>query len=262
MWTSLILPTLAGLVAAGLVNYLSDTLPRARKLTGIPCAQCGAPLRWNVYLAGLPCRVCGHRRGTRPALVVIAMLALSLYAWFEPHRMGYWPALLVLSYFAVVIVIDVEHRLIMHPVSIAGAILAAVIGVWLHGAIATAAGGAAGFVLMLVLYVLGALFARWRDRRLEAAGRPADNEEALGWGDVMLATVLGLLLGWPLIWLGLLLGVLIGGVIGLIVVLASLFRGRYGQQALTVFMPYGPAFILSAFCILFVPNAVRALLPR
>ena len=154
-------------------------------------------------------------------LVVVAMLALSLYSWFEPHRMGYWPAMLVLTYFAVVIVIDVEHRLIMHPVSLAGGVLAAAIGVWLHGAIATAAGGAAGFVLMLALYVLGALFSRWRDRRLEAAGRPADNEEALGWGDVMLATVLGLLLGWPLIWLGLLLGILIGGVIGLMLVLAS-----------------------------------------
>ncbi len=256
------MPILAGLLAAGLVNYLSDTLPRTRRLSAVVCAHCGKDMSWNVYLAGLPCAACGHRRGPRGAVVLIAMLALSLYAWLVPHRMGYWPAMLVLTYFAVVIVIDVEHRLIMHSVSLAGGVLGAAIGIWLHGAIATAAGGAAGFALMLALYVLGFLFSRWRDRRLEAAGRPADNEEALGWGDVMLASVLGLLLGWPLIWLGLLLGILIGGAIGLIIVLAAFIQGRYGRQALMVFMPYGPAFVLSAFCILFLPNWVSAIFPK
>ncbi len=41
---------------------------------------------------------------------------------------------------------------------------------------------------------------------MQAAGQDADNEEALGFGDVILAGVLGLILGWPFIWFGLLLG--------------------------------------------------------
>ena len=136
------------------------------------------------------------------------------------------------------------------------------IGLWLHGALPTLLGGLAGFLLMYALYQLGVLFSRLRARRMQSAGLQADNEEALGWGDVVLAAVLGLLLGWPLIWFGLLLGVLIGGAIGLILVLASVFRGRYGRQALMLFMPYGPSFVVSAFCILFVPNWISAVLPK
>lgn len=195
-------------------------------------------------------------------MVLIAMLGLSLYTWLQPHRMGYWPALLLLTYFAAVIVIDVEHRLILRPVSIAGGALGIAIGLWLHGVIPTLLGGLAGFVLMFALYHVGVLFSRLRSRRLQAAGLQTDNEEALGWGDVVLAAVLGLLLGWPLIWFGLLLGVLIGGAIGLVLVLASVLRGRYGRQALMLFMPYGPAFVVSAFCILFVPNWIAGLLPK
>ena len=195
-------------------------------------------------------------------MVLIAMLGLSLYTWLEPHRMGYWPALLLLTYFAAVIVIDVEHRLILPPLSLAGGVLSIAIGLWLHGAIPTLMGGLAGFVLMFALYQLGVLFSKLRSRRMRSAGLQTDNEEALGWGDVVLAAVLGLLLGWPLIWFGLLLGVLIGGAIGLVLVLASVLRGRYGRQALMLFMPYGPAFVVSAFCILFIPSWIAGLLPK
>jgi leader peptidase (prepilin peptidase)/N-methyltransferase len=190
------------------------------------------------------------------------MLALSLYTWLQPHRMGYWPALVLLTYFAAVIVIDVEHRLILRPLSIAGGVLGMAIGLWLHGVIPTLLGGLAGFVVMFALYQLGVLFSALRRRRMQAAGLQTDDEEALGRGDVVLAAVLGLLLGWPLIWFGLLLGVLIGGAIGLVLVLSSVLRGRYGRQALMVFMPYGPSFVISAFCILFIPSWIAGLLPK
>src|SRR5688572_30980241 len=44
------------------------------------------------------------------------------------------------------------------------------------------------------------LVARYRARRMQAAGQADDEEEALGGGDVYLAGVLGLMLGWPFIW--------------------------------------------------------------
>jgi prepilin signal peptidase PulO-like enzyme (type II secretory pathway) len=262
MWLFPILPLIAGGFGAGLANYLSDTLPRTRRLTRPPCPRCGTQLPWGVYLAGRRCPTCGLTRGPRPWLVFAAMLAFSVYTWLQPHRMGYWPSLLLLTYFAVVVVIDLEHRLILHVVSIAGAVLAAAIGIFLHGVASTLLGGAVGFAIMYLLYQLGALFSRLRARRMREAGLQADGEDALGWGDVMLAIVLGLLLGWPLVWFGLLLGVLIGGLVGLALVLVSIFRGRYGRQALMLFMPYGPAFVASAFCILFVPNWISALLPK
>ena len=114
-----------------------------------------------------------------------------------------------------VVVIDLEHRLILHPVSIAGAVLAAIFGVWKHGWVETLIGGAAGFGMMWLLYLFGELFAKWMARRRGGLA----NEVALGFGDVNLAGVLGLLLGWPGIVLGLFLTILLGGVVSLLYIL-------------------------------------------
>jgi prepilin signal peptidase PulO-like enzyme (type II secretory pathway) len=262
MWWTFAWPVLAGGACAALVNYLSDVLPRSRSLSAPACPHCGKPYPWQAYVMGATCPSCGRNGRLRPVLVDFTVIALSLYTWIHSPRMGYWAALLLLTYFAVVIVIDVEHRLILRPVSGAGAALAIFIGTWQHGVLATLVGAIAGFILMYLLYLFGAFFTRLRARRLSRQGRPADGEEALGWGDVTLGVVLGLLLGWPLIWLALLLGVLIGGAIGLIVVISSLLQGAYGRQALTLFMPYGPSLILGASCILFLPELVSAMLPK
>jgi leader peptidase (prepilin peptidase)/N-methyltransferase len=262
MNSSLILPLLAGLLSAVMVNYLADELPRTRLLTHPACRNCSTAYRWLDYLAMKNCRNCGFSRGFRPWVVLGAMLALALFAWLQPHRLGFAIGMILLTYFAVVIVIDVEHRLILQPTSVFGALLALAIGWSLHGILPTLLGGVAGFAIMSGFYYLGVLFTRMRERRLAALGQPADGEEALGGGDVTLAAILGLLLGWPLIWFGLLMGVLLGGLIGLLIVLVALLRGRYGSRAFSLFMPYAPSFVLSAFLIMFVPTFVSGLLPR
>lgn len=241
---------------------VADTLPNSRRLSWPACRNCGTPYPWQVYLLGNRCPTCGRSRGLRPFAVTLSMLLLGQFTWMQPHRMGYILGMLLLTYFAIVIVIDVEHRLIMHPTSAVGALLAAGIGALLHGAAGTLFGGLAGLGIMLGLYLLGALFSRVRARRLEVMGLPGDQEEALGAGDVILGGILGLLLGWPLIWLALLLGILIGGLIGLVLVIARIVRGGYARQALMVFMPYGPAFILGTFLILFLPRLIIVLLPK
>ncbi len=176
--------------------------------------------------------------------------------------MGYALGMLLLTYFGVVVVIDLEHRLILHPTSVVGAVLALGIGLWLHGPEPTLIGGLAGFLIMLALYYLGVLFSKFRARRLQATGHAADGEEALGAGDVILAGILGLVLGWPIIWFGLLLGILLGGVVGIVLLGALLLRGLYGKQAFMVFMPYGPYFIMSAFILLFLPNWITGVLGK
>jgi len=111
---------------------------------------------------------------------------------------------------------------------------------------------------MFVFYQFGKLFARWRARRLGKA----DSEEALGSGDVTLATILGLLLGWPLIWFGLLLGILFSGVISLVIILALLLTRRYKMQAFNFFIPYGPFFILSTFLLIYAPMWMSRLVQK
>jgi leader peptidase (prepilin peptidase)/N-methyltransferase len=262
MDSSLILPVLAGLLSAFLVNFLADELPRTRALTHPACRNCGTSYPWIEYLGVRDCGKCGFSRGLRPWVVLGGMLALSLFAWLQPHRLGFAAGIVLLTYFAVVIVIDIEHRLILQPTSVFGALLALGIGLWLHGILPTVLGGLAGFAIMAGFYYLGVLFTRLRSRRLAAAGQPVDGEEALGGGDVTLSAILGMLLGWPLIWFGLLMGVLLGGIIGFLVLLVAILRGQYGSRAFSLFMPYAPSFVLSAFLIMFVPALVGSLLPR
>ncbi len=259
---SLVLPLLAGVGCGFAANYIADSLPLSRKLTLPACAQCGAQYDWSTYLTLRACPNCGHRRGLRPWMVLVGMLALSFYTWLQPQRMGYVLGLLLLTYFAVVVIVDLEHRLILHPTSIVGAFLAAGIGLWIRGLAPTLLGGLAGLAVMLLLYTIGLLFSRLRARRLRATGQEPDGEDALGWGDVILGGILGLVLGWPLIGLGLFLGILLGGVVGLVLIVTTIVRGHYRQQALMQFMPYGPAFIVGAFLILFTPNLIAGILPK
>jgi prepilin signal peptidase PulO-like enzyme (type II secretory pathway) len=262
MTLGLLIPMLAGWISGWVVNYLADTLPITRRFSRPVCAQCGHPYLPGSYLAFVACRTCGHRRGLRPWVVQIVMLAASLYTWLQPRPMGYGPGLVLIAYFAVVFVIDLEHRLILHPTSLVGAVLGFVIGTLVNGLGTTIVGGLAGFVIMLALYYLGVLFSRLRARRLQSRGEAVDDEEALGAGDVILAGILGLTLGWPLIWFGLLLGILLGGIIGVVMLAALIISRQYEKQALMVFVPYGPFFITSAFFILFLPNWIVSVVPK
>ncbi len=259
----IVIPLIVGWIGGWVVNYLADTLPRTRRLSTPACVHCDQPYPISRYLMLASCERCGQQRGLRAWIVQIVMMVVSAYIWFRPHPgLEYALGILLLVYFAVVIVIDLEHRLILHPTSIVGAVLAAGLGIRLNGIVLTVLGGLAGFGIMLALYALGVLFSKYRARRLRAAGQEADEEEALGAGDVILAGVLGLVLGWPLIWFTLLLGILLGGVVGILLLIGMLVRGLYGKQALMVFMPYGPYFVLSAFFILFLPNWIVHVFPR
>lgn len=193
----------------------------------------------------------------------IVLLAISIYTWLQPSlKIGYGLGLLLIAYFGLVFVIDMEHRLILHPTSIFGALLGLVVGFISNGPVLTLLGGLGGFLIMLALYYFGVLFSRLRANRLRARGQDADDEEALGAGDVILAAVLGLILGWPLIWFSLLLGIMLGGVFGLLLLVFLLSARKYRENVFMVFMPYGPSFILSAFLIIFLPNWIINILPK
>ena len=193
----------------------------------------------------------------------VIILAISIYTWLQPSlKIGYGLGLLLIAYFGLVFVIDMEHRLILHPTSIFGALLGLVVGFISNGPVLTLLGGLGGFLIMLALYYFGVLFSRLRANRLRAQGREADDEEALGAGDVILAAILGFILGWPLVWFSLLLGIMLGGVFGLLLLFFLLSVRKYRENVFMVFMPYGPSFILSAFLIIFLPNWIINILPK
>lgn len=256
-----IIPILSGLFIGILVNYLSDVLPATRKFSVPACGQCSAFFTWTDYFLFRPCPN-GHKRSARTWIVLAAaiLICLALFASTQ-SRLPFWPGLVLIAYFGTVFVIDMEHRLILHPTSLFGAVLGASVGIWINGWKATVLGGLAGFLIMLVFYLFGVLVAKVRARRMRAEGLETDDEEALGAGDVILAAILGLMLGWPLIWFGLLQGILLGGVFSLFIVIWLLLSGRYGKNVLNVFIPYGPYFITSAYLILFFPEFVKMIVP-
>lgn len=260
---TLILPLILGWLAGLFINYASDVLPVTRRFSRPVCKDCGRNYTWADYLALRSCRSCGERRSLRTWLVQLLTTAAFGYFWVVPPKaLGFALGMIVLVYFGILTVIDLEHRLILFPTSIFGAVLGLVVGTSIQSQIHdnqilvglgySLLGGLFGFAIMFLLYKLGELVARYRARKMRAAGQADDDEEALGGGDVYLAGVLGLMLGWPFIWYALLLGVILGGLISIVFLFALVLRRRYSSEALMTFIPYGPYFILSAFYFLFL----------
>jgi prepilin signal peptidase PulO-like enzyme (type II secretory pathway) len=259
----LLIPIAFGLVAGFFINYVSDVLPHTRRFSQPMCLHCQTPFSWADYLTLRACKQCGTIRSLRTWLVLIATSASFAYFWLTPPKsLGLPLSLVVLTYFAVIIVIDLEHRLILFPTTVFGAALGLFAGTVLYWkgfglSIATAAGssllgGVIGFAVMFLLYQFGALVARYRARKMQAEGQADDEEEALGGGDVYLGGVLGLMVGWKFILFALMYGILIGGAVSLVLIFALIVQRRYSSQSLMTFIPYGPYLIAGAFYMLFL----------
>ena len=259
MEISVIVPILLGWLAGLFVNYTSDVLPITRRFSQPACHHCQTLIAWTDYLTLRACRSCGKARSLRTWLVQILAVGSFVYFWLFPsERLGFTLGMIVLTYFAILTVIDLEHRLILHVTSAAGAVLGLLVGTFIYnkdfGLLESVGksllGGLIGFGIMFLLYQVGALVARYRARKMQAAGQTADGEEALGGGDVFLLGVLGLMTG-PAIVAILFYGVLLGGLVSLLLIIALLVRRQYSSDALMTFIPYGPYFILAAFYTLF-----------
>lgn len=241
-----------GLLIGGLINALADSLPRRNRLQLPHCHACGGPRPAAAWLATAAlfsgrsaCRYCRTPIRTRAYLVEItsAVLAVWLYrSGLGPS--GYAMALLVVELFLLIAVIDIEHRLILHVVSLPSIALLALVGSLLpgRGPEKTLIGGAVGFGFVFLLFLFGEVYARWVARR---RGEPLD-EVAFGFGDVTLSALIGVIVGWPGVVLALTIGVLSAGAFSLIYLVASGLRGSY-QPYMPI--PYGPFLIVGALLV-------------
>jgi leader peptidase (prepilin peptidase)/N-methyltransferase len=254
-----------GLAIGGLINLLADSLPRYRRPARPACLSCTAPRPLIAWL-GLGALLSGERhcaycdipfRWRHPLVEVSTILGILWLYNHDPQPAKFWPGLVVGAVFLLIVVIDMEHRLILHIVSLPAAIIFALFSILDPdiGALRTLGGGLAGFGISFFLFLLGEVFARLMARR---RGQPID-EVVYGFGDVTLATVIGVLVAWPGVLLALFIGVLIAGEFSIVYIVSMLIRREY-QAFMPI--PYGPFLVLGAGLVYYGGRpAVEAFFP-
>lgn len=168
----------------------------------------------------------------RPIWLIISTVFLFVLASFfiePPITLAF--TCLYLSILVLVVVIDLEQRLILHVVTFPTTVLAIVGSEWLPGRSWRLAivGAAVGFLIFLLFFFVG---------------KKLFGEGALGFGDVTLSMMLGAMLGLDRIFFALLLGVLLGGVVSLGIVL---WRRRAGMG---MYIAYGPFLAVAGIFVL------------
>ncbi len=239
------------------INLLSDNLPIPNSKFHPICVSCKSKLPWMKYLLFMKCDSCGKNRTIRHFLILVVMTIAPIFLFlFPPSRTSWLIGLLLLDYFLLVFIIDLEHRLIFYSLTIIGAIICLPVGIWIRlhnletsGSIPlsilwTLLGGMAGFLIMLLLYFLGRLFsnvvAKIKKQEIE--------KEALGYGDVLISGIIGLLFGWPGILAVLVGAIVLGGLVSLFIIIIQLIRKKYLPFSA---IPYAPFLIICALGILY-----------
>jgi leader peptidase (prepilin peptidase) / N-methyltransferase len=235
-----ILFLLLGFLVGIVINALADALPRRRGLKPPHCPRCDyryGPAHRSVTLRRLlgvrQCPQCGQAIGLRGPLVEIGT---ALVFALLPAIFDVWSNLLINAlYIAVlilIIVIDLEHRLILDVVTLPMTGLALLFSfaltndqnnIWL-----AVLGAVTGFLLFY--------FAYWIGQLMFGPG-------ALGFGDVKLALLMGAMLGFHRIIFALILGILLGGLISALLLASRRFnRNQY--------LPYGQYLALAGIVMI------------
>jgi len=175
---------------------------------------------------------------------VLAGLGVVGLAHLRPNLQSLLPAIFIGCVFLLVLVLDIEHRLIPHVVTLPSAVVIGLMGILdpARGPVKTLLGGLAGFSVVFLMYLLGIAFSRWISRR---RGESVE-EIAFGFGDVTLAVVIGLAVGWPGVLVALVLGILAAGIFSLGAIVVMLIRRRY-RAFLAI--PYGPFLVFGALLV-------------
>lgn len=257
-----------GILAGMLINRAADNLPppaRRSVLETPRCPHCDASRsaleQFGILSFALrrdKCHRCGAPLRVRAPLVEIAagalfaFLAIRIPLSIYLSLVCFYTAILLL-----IVVIDLEHKLILNVVSLPAVVIALVTSpIILGGADSTLdhlnfgtvvlalIGAAVGYGLTYGIYFLGTVFVRMANR----GRRVKIDTVAFGMGDVKLAGFLGALVGFPAIFYVLIYAILLGGVGALIALAVEMVR--YRRLALGMAIPYGPYLVIAGWAFL------------
>jgi len=236
---------LLGIVIGSFLNVCIDRLPAGRSLVYPPshCDTCRRrlsprdliPVFSYLWQRGR-CRYC---RASIPRRVFWVEVGSGLLFALIYRQYGLSIAFPVITFyscvFIVIGVIDLEHRIIPNKIVYPMAMVALVISIFFlplgetvfslpwPGIVYGVIGGVIGLVFLLIPALI----------------RPG----GIGWGDVKMATLIGLVTGFPLVIVALLIGVILGG---LVAVSLLLMGAKKRQESI----PFGPFLSLATIATL------------
>jgi len=248
-----------GTAFGSFLNVCIDRLPAGKSILHPPshCDSCQhrlapadlVPLFSYLWLRRR-CRYCGASIPQRPFWVELGTgLLFALSFWYlgsSDWCLGLSVQFVVIAFygslFLVIGVIDLEHQLVLNKISYPAMALALVIAIfqpppelialnlaWPWSGIVNALmGGAIGFLFLLLAYLITLAIYR---------------AEAMGFGDVKLAGLIGLATGPKLVLLALTLGAILGGLVGIILLLLKLKKRKEP-------LPFGSFLVISAMLTL------------
>ncbi len=240
---------LLGMIIASFLNVCIDRLPTHQSLVYPPshCTACNRrlaakdliPVFSYLWLRGR-CRYCGAPIPRRILWVELGTAVLfGLACWRYGVSIELAIALFYSCIFIVLMVIDWEKGLILNkivfPAIGAAIVISAAFSLFLPDIEIVpfigraAAGGGIGLVIFFLIVVV--------------------SRGGMGWGDIKLAALIGLVTGFPLVFIALLIGVIFGGVVA---VLLLVFKIKRRKEAI----PFGPFLAIAAIVTLLWGNSI------
>lgn len=270
MLSSALLIIMIGLVAGGIINALADDLPRHQppKLPHYPDGTPRPRSAWlgvAAFLTGQRRSISGSSLSWRHPITEVSAISGMLLAYVVHQnstttsdlQFVFW--LIYIVIFVLITVIDIEHRLILFSVIIPSALIA------ILDALITPEqrppdlqksllGGALGFGVFYIMYVGGKLYIYFLR---EGRGQNI-TEVAFGYGDVMLATLSGLILGLEPMIFALFITVFLGALGALLYLVIRSLAGQ--RSSLLTALPYGPYIVLGTLIMMLFSAQVRQIL--
>ncbi len=252
----IVIAALLGMAVGSFLNVCIDRLPGGKSLL-FPASHCVScqrrlaikdliPVFSYLWLRGR-CRYCRAFIPKRILWVEIGtgILFAYLYWHFIIANNGLIAELAVAVFycclFIVLLVIDLEHGIIPNKLVYPSLVIALVLSVVLAevkivpevGIVPGIRDAGIGFGIGLGLFLLIVLISRG----------------GMGWGDIKMAALIGLVTGFPLVFVALFLAVVLGGLVAGILLLFKLKKRKEG-------IPFGPYLSLGAIITLLFGNDI------
>lgn len=233
---------LLGMAIGSFLNVCIDRIPAGKSLVSPPshCDSCQHPLAPQdlipvfsyLWLRGC-CRYCHARIPMRPLWVEVGTAFLLAFSyWHYGLSADFAVTAFYSCIFVVIMVIDWEHQLILNKITYPAAVVALIISIFhpppgiidiplpwqavatgISGIVTSLLGGAVGFVFLLIPALI--------------------NPRGMGWGDVKMAALIGLVTGFPLILVSMVMGVVLGGLVAIVLLVLKIKKRKEA-------IPFGP----------------------